>query len=151
MIRYLLLLDSYGLVLWNTLSDERTGLLFVYAAGPCQRSVSRVRVHWYSRPYFTVSDLRLPFSSSPTTRRVTVEVFDPASLRSLGADPTGNTAFNSSSVAVMGGYLTIARISLTCLPAVSKQHMFFSRSLHSNGTVWCNIIAHRNTGEVGSI
>jgi hypothetical protein len=27
------------------------------------------------RPYFTVSDLRLPFSSPPTTRRVTVEVF----------------------------------------------------------------------------
>jgi hypothetical protein len=34
-----------------------------------------------SRPYFTVSDLRLPFSSPPTTRRVTVEVFDPASTR----------------------------------------------------------------------
>jgi hypothetical protein len=33
------------------------------------------------RPYFTVSDLRLPFSSPPTTRRVTVEEFDPASTR----------------------------------------------------------------------
>jgi hypothetical protein len=31
--------------------------------------------------YFTISDLRLPFSSPPTTRRVTVEVFDPASTR----------------------------------------------------------------------
>jgi hypothetical protein len=31
--------------------------------------------------YFTVSDLRLPFSSPLTTRRVTVEVFDPASTR----------------------------------------------------------------------
>jgi hypothetical protein len=31
-------------------------------------------VPWDSRPYFTVSDLRLPFSSPPTTRRVTVEV-----------------------------------------------------------------------------
>jgi hypothetical protein len=59
----------------------RTGLSFVYAAGPCQRSLSRVRVPWYSRPYFTVSDLRLPFSSPPTTRRVTVEVFDPASTQ----------------------------------------------------------------------
>jgi hypothetical protein len=29
-----------------------------------------------------VSDLRLPFSSPPTTRRVTVEVFDPASRQS---------------------------------------------------------------------
>jgi hypothetical protein len=33
------------------------------------------------RPHFTVSHLRLPFSSPPTTRRVTVEVFDPASTR----------------------------------------------------------------------
>jgi hypothetical protein len=32
-------------------------------------------------PYCTVSDLRLPFSSPPTTRRVMVEVFDPASTR----------------------------------------------------------------------
>jgi hypothetical protein len=31
--------------------------------------------------YFTVSDLRLLFSSPPTTRKVTVEVFDPASTR----------------------------------------------------------------------
>jgi hypothetical protein len=68
-------------ILWGALSDERTGLYFVYAAGPCQRSLSRVRVPWYSRPYFTVSDLRLPFSSPPTTRRVTVEVFDPTSTR----------------------------------------------------------------------
>jgi hypothetical protein len=56
-------------------------LSFVYTAGPRQRSLSRVRVHWISRPYFTVSDLRLPFSSPPTTRRVTVKVFEPASTR----------------------------------------------------------------------
>jgi hypothetical protein len=31
------------------------------------------------RPYFTVSDFRLSFSSPPTTRRVTMKVFDPAS------------------------------------------------------------------------
>jgi hypothetical protein len=37
------------------------GLSFVYAAGPCQRSLSRVQVPWDLRPYFTVSDLRLPF------------------------------------------------------------------------------------------
>jgi hypothetical protein len=42
---------------------------------------SQVRVPWDSRSYFTVSDLKLPFSSPPTTRRVTVEVFDPASTR----------------------------------------------------------------------
>jgi hypothetical protein len=63
----------------GALSDERTGLSFVCAAGPCQRSLSRVIVPWDLRPYFAVSDLRPPFSSPPTTRRVTVEVFDPAS------------------------------------------------------------------------
>jgi hypothetical protein len=58
------------LFLWGALSDERSGLSFVYAAGSCQRSLSRVRVPWDLRPYFTVSHLRLPFSSPPTTRRV---------------------------------------------------------------------------------
>jgi hypothetical protein len=33
---------------------------FVYAAGPCQHSLSLVRVPWNSRPYFTVSDYSLP-------------------------------------------------------------------------------------------
>jgi hypothetical protein len=37
---------------WGALSDERTSLSFAYAAGPCQRSHSRVRVPWNSRPYF---------------------------------------------------------------------------------------------------
>jgi hypothetical protein len=71
------------LFLWGALSDLRTCLSFVYAAGLCKRSVSRVRVPSCSRPYFTVSDLRLLFSSPPTTRRVTVEIFDPASTRVL--------------------------------------------------------------------
>jgi hypothetical protein len=44
MTRYLLLFDSYGLVFWGALSDERTGLSFVYAAGSRQRSLSRFRV-----------------------------------------------------------------------------------------------------------
>jgi hypothetical protein len=71
------------LFLWGALTNKRTGLSFVYAAGPCQRSFSRVRVLLDSRPYFTLSDLRLPFSAPPTTRRVTVEVFDAASTRGL--------------------------------------------------------------------
>jgi hypothetical protein len=70
-----------GMLMWSPLSDERMGLSFVYAASPCQRSLSRVQVTCDSRPYFTVSDLRLPFSSPPMTRRATVEVFDPASTR----------------------------------------------------------------------
>jgi hypothetical protein len=49
------------LLMWGALSDERMGLSFVYAAGPCQRSLSWVRVPWDLRPYFSVSDLRLSF------------------------------------------------------------------------------------------
>jgi hypothetical protein len=70
-----------GLLMWGALSDERTGLSFAIATGPHQRSNSWVRVPWDSRPYFTVPDSRLPFSSPPTTRRVTVEIFVPASTR----------------------------------------------------------------------
>jgi hypothetical protein len=70
-----------GLLMWGALSDERTGLSFTIAAGRSQRSRSPVRAPWDSRPYFTVSDLRRPISSPPTTRRITVEVFDPASTR----------------------------------------------------------------------
>jgi hypothetical protein len=96
MTGYLLLFVTV-LFLWGALSDERTGLSFVYDASPRQRSLSWVRVPWISRPYFTVSVLRLSFSSPPTTCRVTVEVFDPGgnkvdSLCSLGADHIENTA-----------------------------------------------------------
>jgi hypothetical protein len=70
-----------GLLIWGALSHERTGLSYVIATGPRQRCHFRVRVPWNSRPYFTVSDSRLPFSSPPTTRMASVEVFDPASTR----------------------------------------------------------------------
>jgi hypothetical protein len=43
------------LFLWGALSDERTGLSFVYAAGPRKRSLSLVLVPRDLRPYFTVS------------------------------------------------------------------------------------------------
>jgi hypothetical protein len=42
--------------MWGALSDERTGLSFIIAAGPRQRSHSWVRVPRESWPYFTVSD-----------------------------------------------------------------------------------------------
>jgi hypothetical protein len=75
------------------------GLSFTIAAGPHQCSRFRVRVPWDSRPYFTLLDLKFPLSSPPTTRRVTVEVFDPtptrvtppglgSSLYSLGTETT---------------------------------------------------------------
>jgi hypothetical protein len=60
---------------------RENGSVFCMCRWSCQRSLSRVLVPWDLSPYFTVSDLRLPFSSPPTTRRVTVEVFDPASTR----------------------------------------------------------------------
>jgi hypothetical protein len=70
----------------GALSDERTGLSFTIAAGLRQSSHSRVRVPWGSRPYFSVSNSRLPFLSPLTTRRATVEVFDPASTRDNCSD-----------------------------------------------------------------
>jgi hypothetical protein len=57
------------------------GLSFTFAAGPRQHIHSRIRVRWDSRPCFTVLDSRDPFLSPPTTRRATVEIFDPASTR----------------------------------------------------------------------
>jgi hypothetical protein len=78
---FITLLTVTVLFLWGALSDERRGLSFVYAAGPYQCSLSRVRVPWALWPYFIVSDLRLSFLSPSTTRRVTVEVFDPTSTR----------------------------------------------------------------------
>jgi hypothetical protein len=74
-----------GLLIWDALSDDRTGLSFTIAAGPRQRSHSRVRVPLDPRQYFTVSDSRLPFSPPPTTRRATVEVFELASTRDMSS------------------------------------------------------------------
>jgi hypothetical protein len=54
-----------GLLMWGALSDERTDLSFTVAAGLRQISHSRVRVLRDSRPYFTLSDPRLLFSSLP--------------------------------------------------------------------------------------
>jgi hypothetical protein len=70
-----------GLLMWSAPSDERTPLSFTIAVGPRQPSHSRVRFPWDLRPYFTVLGSRLLFSSSPTTRTATVEVFDSASTR----------------------------------------------------------------------
>jgi hypothetical protein len=79
----------------GALSDESTGLSFKVAAGPRQRSYFRVRVPWDSRPYFTVSDSRLPFLYPPISRRTTVEVLDPASTRNF---PYSSDKFSSYNV-----------------------------------------------------
>jgi hypothetical protein len=44
-----LLLTVAGLLMWGVLSNERTGLSFAIAAGPRQRSHSRVRIPWNLR------------------------------------------------------------------------------------------------------
>jgi hypothetical protein len=89
-----------GLLTWGVLSDERTGLSFTITSFPRQRNYSRFRILRDSWPYCTFSDSRLlqpggtgpriyilqknerliyaprhwaPFSSSPTTRRITMK------------------------------------------------------------------------------
>jgi hypothetical protein len=54
-----------GLLMWGALSDERMGLPSTIAAGPRQRSHSRVRVPRGSIPYVTVSDSRLSQPGGP--------------------------------------------------------------------------------------
>jgi hypothetical protein len=78
-----LLFDIYGLVFVGRPLWWEDGLRLFLQNGRniYARSLSRVRVPWNSRQYFTVSDSRLPFLSPSTTRRVTVEVFDPASTQ----------------------------------------------------------------------
>jgi hypothetical protein len=81
--RSLLLSDCCGLVDVGRSVWREDGSVLSNCCWSSQRSHSRVRVPWDSRPYFTVSDSTLPFSSPPTTRRVTVEVFDPAYTRDI--------------------------------------------------------------------
>jgi hypothetical protein len=122
--------DQIFITLWQLRScfcgaPSLSRMSFVYAAGPCRRSLFRVRVPWNSRPYFTVSDLRLSFSSPPTTRRVTVEVFNPGSTRvnSCTSCPhnhsarttVGNPASNRSS-SVARGLLLREPVCLRSLP-----------------------------------
>jgi hypothetical protein len=61
-----LLLSVVGLLMCGARPDERTSLSFTIAAGPLQRSHSRVRVP--RDPYFTVSDSRLLQPGGPGSR-----------------------------------------------------------------------------------
>jgi hypothetical protein len=82
--------------LCNILSDERMGLSFRIVTGPRQRShfyCLRLETPptWRARyPYLYSPGTRwpsytprhwVPFSSPPTIRRATIEIFDPASTR----------------------------------------------------------------------
>jgi hypothetical protein len=78
MTRYLLFLDSYGLVFGApTLTRGLVCLLYMLLA--LTSSVSLGSESLGTRDRILSSVLRLPLSSPPTTHRVTVEVFDPAS------------------------------------------------------------------------
>jgi hypothetical protein len=59
---------AVGLLMWDALSDERTGISFIIEAGPRQRSHSRVRVPLDSWPYFTVPEVRLHQPGGPGPR-----------------------------------------------------------------------------------
>jgi hypothetical protein len=61
MTSYLFLFDRYGLAFVERSLCREDGSIFLYAAGPRQCSLSRVRVPWDSRQCFTLSVLRLPF------------------------------------------------------------------------------------------
>jgi hypothetical protein len=94
--RFLLLSDSCEFVDVGRSLWRGDGSVVYNCCWPRQRSYSQVRVPWHSWPYFTVSDSRLPFSSSPTTRRSTVEVFDPTSTRELDHQLTSSLPYNIS-------------------------------------------------------
>jgi hypothetical protein len=127
------------LILWGALSEERTDLSFVYAAGLHQHSLSRVRVPWDTWPYFTLSDLRLILSSPPTACSVTVEIFEPASTRVivnwkrsvesyiLGADHIENTTSNILLLLSAVCCLAMVIVSFNfCLLSVNAVRLLYS-------------------------
>jgi hypothetical protein len=124
------------LLLWGALSDERTGLSFVHAAGHCQRSLSRVQVPWDLRPYFTVSDLRLPFSSPPTTRRVTVEVF-----LATGCSYIDSAQATKKTPLIFVAYCCTRYPATRCLPRICLCRNLFIEPLPSNGNPCYNIFS----------
>jgi hypothetical protein len=105
MSRYLLLFDSYGLVLLGRPLWQEDKSIFCICSwflrsqsfsGPSPLGLATI---------FTDSDLRLPFSSPPTSRRVTVEVFEPAPHGCL----SDFLDFSHDWLAVGALYTTLAR------------------------------------------
>jgi hypothetical protein len=111
------------------LSGGKPGLNLLYFL-----CLSRVRVPWDLRPYFTVSDLRLPFSSPPTTRRVTVEVFDRTkfllvSFYNFGSNQRENTTSSSSSV--VSSFLVCLCVYI-CIPLIDVRKRFVCQATAQN-------------------
>jgi hypothetical protein len=136
-----------GLLMWGALSHERTGLSFIIAAGPRQRSHSQVRVSWDSRLYFTVSlSFETSFLSPPTTRRATVEVYDPASTSDIALSGNFLSFHNFGRTVQKSPPSTVPVLCLSALcwipwinsgqrfdSCVRRREICFNSSLSSNG------------------
>jgi hypothetical protein len=125
--------------MWGALSDARTGLSFTIAAGSSQRSHSRVRVPWDSRPYFTVSDLRLPFFFASYDSQGHGGIFYPASTR-VPTEFTNELSFISSGEPNKSHHgLQFLCYSVIPLP---RKHMLQSRWLAMDFRV-CSLLQER--------
>jgi hypothetical protein len=116
-------------VCWcGALSDGRTGLSVTIAAGLLQRSRSWVRVLWYSRPYFTFSDLSncqlLLASRYIDSGRTTAQEIHPLSSNGY-AKPHRNAGFIVACIAYKWIYSIVGCVIIAGL---------FTESLPSNGS-----------------
>jgi hypothetical protein len=102
-------------------------LSFTITPCPLQDNHFRVRVPWDSWPYFTFSELRHLITSSPTTRKVRVEVFEPASTRESESinyvSSLYNFGANRIQITTANGSSTIPCLSFAakmCVNSVAK-------------------------------
>jgi hypothetical protein len=91
-------LDNMGLSLW-----QENGSTVYNCCWPSPGRHSRVRVRWDSRPYFTLSDSRLPFPSPPTAHRTALpdgisRIYESTAFYNFHADKIEVTVSYSSSV-----------------------------------------------------
>jgi hypothetical protein len=137
-----------GLLMWGALSDERTGLPFTIAAGPRQRSQSRVRVPRDSRPYFIVSDsrpptwrARSPYLYLPGTGWPS---YAPKHWVPFSQPPTTRWATKSQTYFTTGGLPPISS-SWRQAPWGPRPEFFFPQ-LNSCSKSLCNILSDEKMG-----
>jgi hypothetical protein len=124
-----------GLLMWGALSGERTGVSFTIAADPHQRSHSQVEVPWKMRPYFTVSDSRLPFLFPPMTHWAMVGVFNPALCFITLKEPNRDHCLQG----IHSAYSSFKKsLPWICLQPFDQNHSntMFSMLLPSNGRLF---------------
>jgi hypothetical protein len=106
----------------GALSDERTILSFTITVGLASAVILGSESRG-TRDYIAVSYSRLPFPSPPTTRRATVEVFDPTSTR----DP-GVSKLNCLNITILQGIENTVSSNtpiVVCLPISCLETVFF--------------------------